>query len=76
MHILDLIMYLATITLLWYGMAFFSGGQLTEEIGGLLGSAICIVYSVAYLIVFCFYPDLDWIDIFSGKYSMPFKITW
>lgn len=73
MHVLDLIMYIVTCGVIWFLMDKLSGGNMTQEMGGLFGMLIMVLYSIAYLIVFCIYPDLNWIDIFNGVYKINFQ---
>lgn len=68
MHFLDLIMYVVVGIIIWYTMAWLSGGDLTEEIGGLIGMMIMIVYTIIYCVLFIFF--YDWVDIFEAI------ITW
>jgi hypothetical protein len=70
MHTLDLIMYFLIAMVIWNLIALLSGGEWTEEAGGLIGMTILIVYTIVYVIVFCFYPDWNWIDIFNSKHSI------
>lgn len=62
MHILDLIMYFVTVSLLWKLIGLVTGGEWTEEIGGLVGMMICVVYTILYIIAFAFWPDWNWSD--------------
>jgi len=70
MHILDLIMYFVILGTIWFLMDKFSDGELTNDIGGIIGSLVIIVYTIYYISIFVWPPnDLNWVDIFSGKYS-------
>lgn len=73
MHVLDLIMYIATCCVIWWLMKKFSNEEWTHGLGGVRGTFIMALYSIAYLIVFCIYPDLNWIDIFNGVYKINFQ---
>lgn len=66
MHLLDLIMYFVLVVLLWWILDKVSGSQWTEELGSLLGGFIVIIFTIAYIILFCFWPDWNWVDIFKG----------
>ena len=48
---------------LWYLIDWLSGGDFTEEIGGLIGMMIMVFYCIVYIILFVFF--YDWIDIFE-----------
>lgn len=76
MHILDLIMYFAIAGFIWLFMHFVFDGEFTTEIGALVWYVVLIFYSIIYGIVFCLYPDLNWIDIFDGNYSLNLSVTW
>ena len=73
LHILDLIMYFAFSGLLWKGLEVVSNGELTEELGGVVGLMIMIVFTIIYVTVFVF-CDYDWIDIFNGQYESWIKV--
>lgn len=75
MHILDLIMYFVLAALLWYAIDKFSDGEFTEELGALMGLIIEIVFGIVYVVLFCVYPDWNWIDILQSKPSLP-NIVW
>ncbi len=70
MHILDFIMYFVTAVIIWWIMDKVTYGNWTNELGGLFGMFIMIIYTVIYIIVFCFWSDLNWIDIFKGVYNV------
>jgi len=74
MHLLDLLMYFALVLLIWFILDKLSGGELTNELGGLVGLTIVIVFTIIYIVLFCFWPDWNWIDIFHGKINI--GITW
>lgn len=65
MHLLDFFMYFPCLALLWKFMDLLSGGQITEELGALVGVFVCILFTIGYIIAFAFYPDWNWIDIFA-----------
>ena len=70
MHILDLTMWFATSILLWKIMAYTSNGDLTHEIGALIGIKNIIIYTIGYIIVFVWPIDINWIDVFHGVYNV------
>lgn len=61
MHILDLIMYFVTAGLLWFLLGKFSGGDLTEELGGVIGLLVELLYLLWYFYFF-WYLDNNWVD--------------
>lgn len=73
LHILDFIMYLALTGILWKGLEVISNGELTEELGGVVGMIIMLVFTIVYVLVFVF-CDYDWIDIFNGQYESWIKL--
>jgi len=73
MHILDFLMYWVLLAIIWGGLHFFSGGNLTEELGGLVGLRIVYIFTIIYIVIFCVFPDLNWIDIFRGTYNVNFS---
>ena len=74
MHILDFIMYWVIAFIIWKIMAVISGRQFTEELGGaLVGIPAMILYTIIYIVIFCIWPDLNWIDIFKGVYNLNFQ---
>ena len=72
MHLLDLIMYFFIAWLLWRFIDYLSDGEWTNELGTLIGLSIFIVYSIVYIVLFAFWPDLNWVDFYLPKIS----ITW
>jgi len=72
MHILDFIIWIITCGILWKIMEVLSNGEFTEEIGGLIGLTVLIVYTLIYVILFVFI-DFNWIDIFHSMKN--FDIT-
>lgn len=73
LHILDFIIYLVLTVLLWKGLEVISKGELTEELGGLVGLAVILAFTVIYVFIFVFY-DYNWIDIFNGQYESWIKL--
>jgi hypothetical protein len=59
--------------LIWKVLEVISNGNLTEELGGLVGLMIIIVFTIIYVILFVF-CDYDWVDIFEGKYESWLKL--
>lgn len=75
-HILDLIMWFATCGFIWFLLDVLFKGELTEELGGIIGIGILFVYTLIYIIIFVWPVDLNWVDIFHGDYSIPKWIKW
>ena len=75
LHILDLIMYLILVLILWKVLELSSNGSLTEELGGMVGELIIIIFTIlyGYIFVFC---DYNWVDIFNGEFKSWIKIKW
>lgn len=73
MHILDFVMYLVTAGVIWGLLDIVGKGEYTQELGGLIGLFIIFLYTIAYIIVFCFWPDWNWTDIFHGVYNAQFS---
>lgn len=67
MHLLDLIMYFFIGGLLWRFVDYLSDGEWTNELGTLIGLSIFIVYSIVYIVLFAFWPDLNWVDFTLPK---------
>lgn len=72
MHFLDLIMYFVCYGFIWFLLDLFSGGELTNELGGFIGLLIMFIYTIIYIILFVF-VDYNWIDIF---HSMSLNVKW
>lgn len=62
MHFLDLIMYFVCAGLLWWILGIISGGDLTEEIGSIVGMFIMLIFTVTYIVLFALVPDWNWVD--------------
>ena len=73
MHTLDLIMFIVCAIVLWYGMHFISGGELTEEMGALVGYTIMVFFTIVYIILFAFWPDWNWSDFNFNTIKTWFK---
>ena len=65
MHILDFIMFFPLAGILWWIIEKLSGGEFTNELGGLIGTFIEIIFLIIYIVIFAVF-DNNWIDIFSG----------
>ena len=65
MHILDLIMYFVTAGLLWFIMDIIGGGDFTQELGGVIGATIMVIYTIVYIVLFVI-GSYNWIDIFHS----------
>lgn len=63
MHILDLIMYFVTAGLLWFIMDKLFNGEITHELGGLIGMVIMLIHLLIYIMVFVT-GSYNWIDVF------------
>lgn len=74
MHILDLIMYFVTCGIIWFLLDKMSDSEYTEELGALVGWFTLFVYTILYTMVFCIWPDLNWIDIFRSTYHLDIKL--
>lgn len=67
MHISDLIMYFICLAIIWKLLELISNGEFTEELGGaVIGVPVITIYTIVYIILFCFYPDWNWVDIFKS----------
>lgn len=74
MHLLDLLMYFVCVALFWNTLAWISDGELTEEIGGLIGIFLVIILTIVYIWLFAWGPnDWNWIDIFNGTKTFNIK---
>ena len=69
MHILDLIMYFVCGSILWWIMDVLWQGEITNELGGLIGVFVLLVYTIVYIVMFVV-GDLNWIDVFNGTKSI------
>lgn len=63
LHILDFIMYIVCVILIW---RVFLPEDYKEELGVLVGCFALAVFTIIYLILFCIYPNWNWIDLFRG----------
>lgn len=75
MHLLDFIMYIVLATILWFVIDKLTNGEYTHELGSLIGIFIEFIFAIIYMILFCFYPDWNWVDIGNIDFVMP-KIKW
>jgi len=64
-HILDFLMWFVVIGVYWYLLDKISNGELTNELGGLVGLLGVIIITIVYIILFGF-MGWDWINIFRG----------
>jgi len=76
MHVLDLIMYVVLVILLWQFLRWSGRGEFTEELGSLIGLAIIFVFTIIYVIIFCFYPNLNWADMLPKIWSWRPTLKW
>lgn len=76
MHILDIIIYFISVPLIWLLLGVLSKGELTEELGGVIGTIIIAVYTIIYVIIFGVF-DVNWSDIhFTFGWLKNFKLKW
>lgn len=77
MHVLDFLMWIVLSIALWFIIDKLSDGEFTHELGAIGGCFIIIAFSILYLIVFAFYPNWNWVDIFKFlkdySYNIDFK---
>ena len=66
MHILDFIMYFVLVIILWMLMDEIWDGEITKELGGMIGVGVIFVFTIIYIFLFAVVPDWNWIDIFRG----------
>jgi len=74
MHVLDLLIWVLSLPLIWPIIGKLSQGNFTEELGGLIGISIVLVYTIIYLIIFSVF-DNNWSDLNLTWLSMP-KLIW
>lgn len=53
-HILDIIFWFVGAGLIWKILEVTTDGESTEELGGLIGLLIILVYTIVYVIIFGF----------------------
>ena len=58
-------MFFPCVSIVWWIIDKASKGEFTNELGALIGMFICIVFAIVYVVVFAFYPDLNWVE-FTG----------
>lgn len=61
MHVLDFLMYIVFL----YIIIKLLGDEYTQELGGIVGIIVIILYTIIYLILFV-WVDYNWIDIFKS----------
>lgn len=61
MHVLDLIMYFVCVAAIWGIMEFGWKGEITQEIGGLIGMFVIIIFTIIYIIFFVL-AGYNWCD--------------
>lgn len=76
MHFLDLIMYFVCVFILWGILALISGGEYTNELGGLIGMLVVIIFTVIYIILFAIAPDWNWVDFNFNFSSIQHFFKW
>lgn len=62
-HLLDLIIFILLVFVIWYKIF---PNNFTEELGALIGIFIMFVFTIIYIILFGFYPNWNWYDIFKS----------
>lgn len=68
-HLLDIILYFVIGIIIWNSLSV----DYTEEIGGLIGIGVLLLYTIVYIVIFGVF-DINWIDIFSWvKIKLNFK---
>lgn len=72
MHILDFIMYFLCASVLWWIMDKLFDSEITEELGGLIGVFVMMIFTVVYFWLFVV-GDLNWVDIFNGASKIDIK---
>ncbi len=72
MHILDLLMYFVCGWVLWWLMDIIWQGEITNELGGLIGMLVIVIYTIIYIAVF-WVGNCNWIDVFQGHYHINLK---
>lgn len=75
MHILDFIMYIVLAIALWYILDLISDSEYTEEMGCLIGGGIELIFTIIYIVLFCFSPDLNWSDIFQNLFHADWHLN-
>lgn len=76
LHLLDFVMYFVVVGIYWFILDKVSNGELTNELGGLVGMIGALVITIIYVILFAF-MGWDWSDIFSGTYPESWlKLRW
>lgn len=76
MHILDIIIYFISVPLIWLLLGVLSKGELTEELGGVIGTIIIAVYTIIYVIIFGVF-DVNWSDLqFTFGWLKNIKLKW
>jgi hypothetical protein len=73
-HILDIIVWFIGVLIIWKILEVTTDGESTEELGGLVGLFIIIVYSIIYLIIFGF-CDYDVSNISELFDDLPVKFS-
>jgi hypothetical protein len=53
-HILDIVFWFVSVGIIWWLLDYFSNGEYTNELGGLIGLTIIIIYTIIYIILFGF----------------------
>lgn len=64
-HFLDWIMWLFLCILLWKILEAVTDGEWTEDLGGILGVIVILVFTIVHIFLFGVL-DWNWIDIFRS----------
>jgi hypothetical protein len=65
MHLLDFILFFPIMGIIWFLLDKFSNGELTNELGGCVGTLVMLLCAAIYIVLFTWIPDLNWVDIFK-----------
>ena len=74
MHLLDFIMFFILGAAIWSFMDMAFDGEITQELGGLIGLMVMFVYGITYIVLFCFWPDWNWCDFNLNGIDSCFKL--
>jgi hypothetical protein len=76
-HILDWVIWLVLCGIIWKILEWSTDGEWTEELGGIIGLFILVVFTIIHIFLFGVL-DWNWIDIFHkiGSGWRPPNINW
>lgn len=75
MHVLDLIMYFVIAIAIWNIMDILWKGEITEELGGVVGVLVIVVYTIIYIYMF-WIGNHNWVDIFNNTSQIKNWFKW